>query len=152
MAVAAGQWISFLDHDDYWPDGRQEGLMATLAADPSADAAYGRLRVKVEPGCIDQGLSRLDGTHSPAVGLHAHMFSRALLERTGLMDESMPLGSDVDYLARLNGAGMRSAIYDGDAAVYRRHNTNLTLDAEGRAKGLMTALARSISRKRLANG
>src|SRR5688500_3708111 len=37
LAVANGELISFLDHDDYWPQGRNAGLLAALAADPAAD-------------------------------------------------------------------------------------------------------------------
>jgi glycosyltransferase involved in cell wall biosynthesis len=148
LAVARGDLVSFLDHDDYWPEGRQAGLLAALLSDPLADAAYGRLRILVEPGSDDQGFARLDGLYAPAVGLHVYLFRRSLIERTGLMDAALPLGSDVDYIVRLRAAGMRAAIYDGDAAVYRRHRTNLTLDHAGKALAMMQVLKRNVARKR----
>lgn len=152
LAVATGDLISFLDHDDYWPEGRNAGLLAALAADPEANAAYGRLRVIVEPGADDQGFARLDGTFAPAVGLHVHLFRRPLIDATGPMDESMPLGSDVDYLARLKQAGMHSAVYDGDTAVYRRHASNLTLDRAGKREAMFGVLSRNLKRRRAADG
>jgi glycosyltransferase involved in cell wall biosynthesis len=152
LAVANGALISFLDHDDYWPQGRNAGLLAALAADPNADAAYGRLRVLVEPGCDDQGFAVVDGTFAPAIGLHTYLFRREILDRAGRMDESMPLGSDADYVARLRQAGMKTAIYDGDASVYRRHNSNITLDVAAKRNGLFGVIARNLGRKRSADG
>jgi glycosyltransferase involved in cell wall biosynthesis len=152
LAVATGQLISFLDHDDYWPEGRNAGLLAALTADPGADAAYGRIRVLVEPGCDDQGFAALDGTFAPAIGLHVYLFRRAILDRTGPMDESMFLGSDVDYVARLKQAGMRTAIYDGDAAVYRRHSANITLDIAAKREGLFGVITNNIKRRRALDG
>jgi len=152
LRVASGALISFLDHDDYWPGGRNAGLLAALAGDPEADAAYGRLRVMVEPGCDDQGFAALDGTFAPAVGLHVHLFRRSLIDRAGPFDETMRLGSDVDYLARLRQAGMRAAVYDGDAAVYRRHAANITLDRAAKREGMFAVLSRNLKRRRSADG
>ena len=152
LAVANGELISFLDHDDYWPQGRNAGLLAALTADPDADAAYGRLRVLVEPGCDDQGFAVVDGTFAPAIGLHTYLFRRRILDRTGPMDESLALGSDADYVARLRQAGMKTAVYDGDAAVYRRHGGNITLDVAAKRDGLFGVIARNLVRKRSAGG
>jgi glycosyltransferase involved in cell wall biosynthesis len=149
LAVAKGNLISFLDHDDYWPAGRNAGLLAVLDADGTADAAYGRIRVIVEPGCDDQGFSVVDGTFAPTIGLHVYLFRRELIDRAGPMDESLALGSDVDYLARLRQAGMKAAVYDGDAAVYRRHGNNITLDMAAKRQGLFGVLARNVMRKRI---
>lgn len=152
LRVATGTLVSFLDHDDYWPEGRNAGLLAALAADPDANAAHGRLRVMVEPGADDQGFAGLDGTFAPSVGLHVHLFRRSLIDATGPMDEGMRLGSDVDYLARLKQAGMRSAVYDGDAAVYRRHGSNITLDVAGKREGMFGVLTRNLKRRRATDG
>lgn len=148
LRVATGTLISFLDHDDRWPEGRNAGLLAALAADPDADDAYGRLRVLVEPGADDQGFAALDGQFTPSVVLHVHLFRRAIIDRTGPMDETMPLGSDADYLARLQQAGMRSVVYDGDTSLYRRHGANITLDVAAKRAAMFGILARNLRRRR----
>lgn len=148
LAVASGDLISFLDHDDYWPPGRDAGLRAALAADSTADAAYGRLRVEVEPGCDDQGFAKLDGVFAPAVGFHAYLFRRDIIDRTGRMDETMALGSDADFILRLRAAGMKSVTYEGDAAVYRRHAGNITLDVAAKRAGLFGVIGRNLLRQR----
>lgn len=148
LAVATGELISFLDHDDYWPPGRDAGLRAILAVEPTADAAYGRLRVVVEPGCDDQGFAKVDGTFAPAVGLHAYLFRRGIIDRAGPMDETLRLGSDADFIFRLRQVGMRAVPYEGDAAVYRRHAGNITLDVAAKRAGLFGVIGRNLLRQR----
>ena len=151
LSIATGALISFLDHDDLWPEGRNSGLVEALTADPDSDAAYGKLRVLVEPGCDDQGFAALDNSFAPSVGLHVHLFRRGLIDRAGAMDETMKLGSDVDYLARLKQAGMKAARYGGDAAVYRRHRNNITLDVSAKREGMFAVLSRNLKRLRAAD-
>lgn len=147
LAAANGDLISFLDHDDYWPEGRNAGLLEALAAHPEAEAAYGRIRILVEPGCDDQGLAARDGTFAPVLGLHVYLFRRDLLERTGRLDETLIHGEDADYITRLRQAGMKTAVYDGDAAVYRRHGRNMTLDVAAKRAGMFGIIARNMARK-----
>ena len=144
--------MSFLDHDDTWPEGRNAGLLAALAADPKATDAYGRLRVLVEPGCDDLGFAARDGALMPSALLHLHLFRRALIEATGTMDETMRLGSDSDYMIRMKQAGMRSTIYDDDAYLYRRHATNITLDSAERRAAMLGVLSRNLKRRRATDG
>jgi glycosyltransferase involved in cell wall biosynthesis len=151
LREARGTLISFLDHDDLWPAGRMAGLTAALAAMPRADAAYGRLRVRVDSG-MDPGFAKLDGTYAPEIGLHVYLFRRTLLDRIAPMDETLLMSEDSDYLARLREAGMTCAVYDGDAAVYRRHDGNITLDVPAAGRGMLMLLARSIARKRQTGG
>jgi glycosyltransferase involved in cell wall biosynthesis len=144
---ASGELISFLDHDDLWPSGRQRGLMDSLTADPTANAAYGRLKFLFET-VPEARFTRIDGTHVPALGLTAYMFRRELIERAGRLNEDMIFGEDQDYVIRLREAGMRCAVYEGVSAIYRRHAGNMTRNREAVNRGVLDLLARHIARKR----
>lgn len=144
---ARGSFISFLDHDDLWPDGRQQGLLEALAETPGANAAHGRFLVRFDAPDSHR-FAQINGRHAPTIGLHPYLFRRGLIEKAGLMDEGMMLGEDSDYLARLGSAGMIAAVYDGAAAVYRRHEGNMTLDIAAAGRGMLEMLARNIARRR----
>lgn len=143
-----GAFVAFLDCDDLWPDGRQQGLMRCLRENPSSDAAYGRFRMMLDGG-IDPRLTQLDGVLTPVLSLSSFLFRRTILEKTGEMDETLLVGEDTDYLLRLQEAGMRTAVWEGDAAIYRRHETNTTLLRETVSRGLLQVLSRKIHRNKI---
>ncbi len=144
---ASGATISFLDHDDMWPEGRHDGLMRILVAEPDFDAAYGRTRMLFETRHVER-LAQWDGQHVPMLGLHSYLFRRELIARAGFMNEEMLFGEDVDYLLRLRAAGMRCAVYDGLSAIYRLHDANMTRDLAASVQGTMETIARNLARKR----
>lgn len=147
LREATGSYISFVDHDDLWPPARHRGLMQALAAEPDANAAYGRIVMLFETP-PEPRLAMHDGKHVPSLSLHPYVFRRELIDRTGLFDEDLIYGEDMDYLVRLRSAGLRSAIYDGGSYVYRRHGANLTFDYRELNRSLLQVLARQIARKR----
>lgn len=149
LGAARGKYLSFMDHDDLWPDQRLSGLLRTLLDTPEANAAHGRMRLLLEiPEATP--LSAVNGQHVPSISLMVYLFDRDLLKRVGMMDETMLYGEDTDYLIRLRDAGMRHAAYEGDALIYRRHGGNMTHSREQTSDGMMSVLVRNIARRRAA--
>jgi glycosyltransferase involved in cell wall biosynthesis len=142
-----GQYVAFLDSDDLWPEGRQQGLMACLDANPDVDAAYGRLRV-MDDGGIDPRSVKLDGALSPSISLCPFLFRRAIIGKAGEMDEAFFTGEDTDYLIRLTEAGMRTMPWDGDALIYRRHAGSMILQRKMNSKDMLQVLTGKIRRSR----
>src|SRR6478736_6416231 len=50
LAAASCEFIAFLDHDDLWPANRHLKMIHVLMNDPTVDAAFGRMRVRLDPG------------------------------------------------------------------------------------------------------
>lgn len=143
-----GKFVSFLDSDDLWPENRQLSLLNLLETHPAIDAAYGRIRMQFDsPGV--RGLAHFDGVLAPSVHLSPFLFRREVIERVGDMDVTLRLGSDADYLARVQEAGIRLLPWDGDALIYRQHETNITLMQEQFKSGQLGVMARKIRRKRM---
>ena len=147
LRAARGNFIAFLDHDDLWPPGSHRALRALLASTPSADAAAGRLHVRVEPGGTAGQIAELDGKYAPSM-LSSCLYRRNLTDKVGLFDERLRYGEDVDYHLRLVEAGMRLVLSECEALIYRRHARNTTNAAPPRHIVLMHILARRARRHR----
>lgn len=143
-----GGYVSFQDHDDLWPAGRQQLLLDTLQATPGANAAHGRVHI-VFDGPVDPAYAGMDGQYVNQYNFLPSLFERSLIERTGLMDETMMRSSDVDYLIRLRQAGMVSAPCDAVVHIRRRHTTNWSVgDAATVHANNLQILRRNIARRR----
>jgi len=147
IAAARGDFIAFLDHDDLWPAGRHRALLAALMADPDADAAVGRVRLRAEDGANLALYQKLEGSHEPGI-LMSCLYRRRLIETTGTFDTSMRFGEDTDYYWRQVEAGVILAHCDIDSLIYRRHTSNATNSAPERFSVLLQTLARKVARAR----
>ena len=149
LAEARGEFIAFLDHDDLWPPGRHAALLAALDQDASADSVCGRLRVKYEPGSVrSAAYVAMDGQLFPNGLLSPSLFRRAIIDRVDGFAEQMTQGEDTDFLARLRAAGMRVALIERDAIIYRRHDANATNQVGEARAGRFEVLRRKLQRDR----
>ena len=147
LARARGEFIAFLDHDDLWPPGRHRALKAVLLRDGDADAAAGRVLVRIEASGIPGDHLGMHGRHAPAM-LASCLYRRRLVERTGNFADDLRYGEDVDYHFRLVEAGMKLLRCEHDSLIYRRHAGNATNAAPPRATVLKELLGRKLRRMR----
>jgi len=149
LAAATGEFVAFLDHDDLWPSSRHELMMGTLVTHPEFDAAFGRVRVRFEPGAyIPAGARTLDGKHiCELVG--TALYRRRVLESVGGFAEDMQLREDADFFLRLSELGLRPIICDVDGVIYRRHDTNATNNEAQIVLGMTDIIRRKLMRARL---
>ena len=150
LGIAQGEFAAFLDHDDLWPCGRHAALVQALIDSPDVDAAFGRIRIRIDDGAeMTPRLKNLDNCHAPYNFLLAGLYRRRLLDRIDGFAEDMRYGEDADYVARLEEFGMRALLCDVDAVVYRQHATNASRDHVAVHDGMMEVIRRRIVRARL---
>ena len=146
LAAATGDYVAFLDHDDEWPPDRHQSLSAALRANATADAAVGRVRVRIE-ACGDYGYARLDRKHDATL-LWSCLYRRQLIDRVGPFNESLRFHEDAEYYCRLVRAGMTPILCDVDSVIYRRHGSNLTNTPMDRMIITTDILAAHLARRR----
>jgi glycosyltransferase involved in cell wall biosynthesis len=149
LRAARGRYISFQDHDDLWPPGRQQALLHALTATPGANAAHGRQRIVFDGVPPDPYYTAMDGQHVLLVSIVTAIFERCLVKRIGMLDETMGVVADVDYLVRLNQGGMVVATSEEVVHICRRHGSNSTAaSSKTIVADTMQILRRNIARKR----
>jgi len=114
LRAATGQWMGYLDDDDYYLPHHVETLASTLTAHPEWGAVYavaeqvelweenGQHREVARRLSYQENFSRaklLIQNYIPNLCL---MHRRSLLEQSGGFDESLPAMEDWDFLIRLS--------------------------------------------------
>lgn len=149
VASSNGEYIAFLDDDDIWVSNKLQLQMAAFQESPDLDAVYCHAVQFISPELDAVSASRLQhmaGKILPAPVSPALLIRRKDFERIGAFNESLNVGVDMDWYARLVESGMKSAILE--QVLYRRRlhrsNTNVVYAHEQseRLKVLKMALDR----------
>jgi glycosyltransferase involved in cell wall biosynthesis len=112
-----GEFLAFHDIDDLWTPGHLSRLHAALLAHPEAGIAQGQMRQL----CGD----RVSGAYRMPY-LQSCLFRREVFDICGLLDETMPLGEDYDFLYRCWEKDIVKINLDEVSFVYRRHGANIS--------------------------
>lgn len=148
LTAADRDFIAFLDHDDFWPEGRHAAFLHCIAESPGCNSVVGRLRILIEDG-VDAGAYRSWDRQFDPKKLDTCLISRDLIQSVGYFDETLHHGEDNDYYLRLVEAGFRPKACDVDALWYRRHASNLTNEAPDKTRIMMDLVRRKMARRRV---
>lgn len=123
VAIARGEYIAHIDHDDVWPLHRLERLAAKLVTHPELDASFGAAVEFADPSAKGRFEVRTEPTITrfTTTGL-----IRAAFHRKVGPFHRLPFGDQVDWTMRALGHGMR---YEEctDLVLRRRiHDSNMS--------------------------
>ncbi len=151
LEMARGALVAFIDSDDLWSKGKIESQVHRLSSDPSLQLVLGATQR------VQQADSQRAGTNPVLVPvgpvwmlfhLGAALFRRTAFDTVGTFDESLHMGEDVDWFLRAREAGIEMGISNEVVLQYRQHDTNLTGDAREKDRFFLSALKRSLDRRR----
>jgi glycosyltransferase involved in cell wall biosynthesis len=149
LAVATGEFIAFLDHDDLWPRTKLEVQVAALRANPDVGIVSGHVRYLggalpgrpwTEPGSRE----------TPGTGyLQAAVIRRSVFDRIGVLNEDVGgAADDLEWMMRARDLRVRRLMLNDVTLLYRWHGDNTTANIEASAAGQLKAVKRSLDRRR----
>ena len=151
VSAAGGSLLAFLDADDLWPPGRVAAARAALEA-PGLDAVFGRVRAftdRKDDPIADPAEAARDADPPRAARLiTAALFRRESLDRVGRFDEGAVLGSEIEWVAAAEDAGLRFGFVDDVVLLRRNHARNTTRTQRDDYGEYARALKRVIDRRR----
>lgn len=149
LGVANGDYWMILDGDDLMPGEAIARQVAHLHRHPGLDIVFGLTEAFVTPGEPRPAHFSTAWENGPFPWHASTMLARrAVLDRVGLFDETLPLGEDIDWLTRAKEAGVKIGQTDHLALRYRVHRANVTADTQATRRAMLSVLHRSARRHR----
>jgi glycosyltransferase involved in cell wall biosynthesis len=141
--------IAFCDSDDRWTAGALAARLDALSANPEVPAVIGLVvRVAIEGSVATAAQHARIGRAVPGFVLSAMLVRREAFEQVGWFDESLPLGPELDWIARLQQSG--SPVLQLDTVVVHKgaRGTSLSTNVSALRDDLLTVARRIIDRQR----
>lgn len=154
LHLATGDLITFLDADDLWTDDRLAVQLRLYAQSPAVDVVAGRFQW-VRPGGVEDARPRCTPLAEPRnpLSLGTGLFRRRLFATVvGELDEALWYSDDVDWYLRARELGIPMLLHDDVVLLYRRHDRNITNDEPLSRAFFLTALKKSLDRRRSRDG
>lgn len=139
IRASSGEYIAFVDQDDYWLDGKLTAQLACFQGRPQVGLVYADAFLLQDTHYLPQTFFTLCPPHRGQVfdrllldsfiPIPTVVVRRECLENVGLFDERLRICADYDLWLRV-AAGYEVDYVEVPLAVYRRHEGNTSKNAE----------------------
>lgn len=143
-------YVGFLDADDLYPKDRLSRQLALINAQANTQWVVGL--VQIFEALDEKTLEPIQGSRHMTlrtIQLGSALFRREVFEKLIGFDASMLHGEDTDFFLRLLESDLPYLIEEKIAVLYRRHQNNMTNSLEATRKGFITAIKRSLERRKI---
>jgi len=150
VAMARGDFFSFLDADDLWTADKMQRQWAAFEADPSLEMAFGHARQFYSEDLPPQERNRIAISTESMPGHHAGamLIKKEAFFRVGLFKVDLRIGEFIDWYARAVELKLKSVMLTDVVMERRIHQTNLgRLHSDQRA-GYVHVLKAALDRRR----
>jgi glycosyltransferase involved in cell wall biosynthesis len=145
---ASGEFILFLDVDDFWPENTIQRLVSHMLQEPEMDVIRGYAQlVKVDH---ETGELTYDGNpkESFADYIGAAIYRRSVFGQVGLFDPTMLFGEDADWFTRAREQGIRMKRLEEVTLYVRRHGSNMTEGKNLVELNMLRIIKKALDRRR----
>ncbi|HWE46914.1 MAG TPA: glycosyltransferase [Caulobacteraceae bacterium] len=152
IAQTRGGLIAFLSHDDLWAPHKLARHVDVMTARPDLALTVSLVQHFLEPGAVAPSGFRRELLDEPVPGMlmEALVARRDVFEAVGPFDNRFATGEDTDWFARARDLGVAQTVIPEVLVRKRVHAANASLNDSQTNTNLLTALRRSVERKRAA--
>jgi hypothetical protein len=146
---ASGEFITFLDADDLWPENNLNIMVDEMLRNPDMEVIRGYaqlMEINKASGCYDYvGNPKESFPHY----IGAAIYRKSAFEKVGLFDPALRFGEDTDWFLRAGEMKLNIKRLEETSLYVRRHEGNMT---EGKTLLELNALKvfrKSLERRRM---
>ena len=149
---AKGEFLSFLDQDDYYTPDKISVQVGYLLENPHLGFVVCNMRYLLEPGCsIPPHLNEADFTKDIASYIPGAMLVRKnVFDKVGNFDPDLHEANDMDWLFRAKDAGIKMENVNRTLLYKRIHDANLSNVRSMQSRGvreMLKTVRKSVERK-----
>ena len=128
--LSSGDFLSFLDSDDLWPNDKLAKQAKAFEEDEELDYVSGHIRQFLSPDLskADKAAVKCDETPMPCRLPSALLVRRESFFRVGHFDAVLKLGESVDWIARALEADLKWCMLDEIVLERRVHKANAGIE------------------------
>ncbi len=153
VALAKGEFISFIDADDLWFADKLKSQFNLFHENSDLGVVIGLLK-KFQYSENDELNSSFESKNTKgefALSLGCSLIRASVFEKAGNFDESMKFGEDIDWFLRVIEGGVKISVLNESIYLYRIHDNNMTHDVKNTNLYLLKAYKKSLDRRRILN-
>ncbi|MDS3861156.1 glycosyltransferase family A protein [Thermosynechococcaceae cyanobacterium BACA0444] len=149
LEIAKGEFVTFLDSDDFWLDNILGKFVEYLQIRPLVDIVQGLM----QPYVLNSELGVFLPDSQPVflMQLGCCLYRKSLFQKVGTFDESLYSGQDMDWFIRAWELGIIKHRLAQVVLYYRRHDKNITKSIKILQKGRLEAFHRHLQRMKQKN-
>ena len=146
-----GEFLSFLDADDFWDKEKQTNQLNYLETNPNIDMVFGMVEqfVSAELSIENQNRLRSELTKMPGFAAGAMLVRKETFLKVGWFDEKLELGEFIDWFSRAKDMGITHHMFDDIVLKRRIHTTNMGIKKHEHLKDYTAILRAALARKRM---
>jgi glycosyltransferase involved in cell wall biosynthesis len=151
LALAAGDFIAFLDADDLWTRDSLAARLAIMEGRPPVDCVFGLVEQFHSPDLAHEESARIRYREGkiPARFAGAMLIRRGVFDRIGGFDIDLRVGETIDFVARLALEGLPTAAADSLVMRRRIHARNTTIQQRASQSDYLHTLKAALDRSAL---
>ncbi|HEY5296293.1 MAG TPA: glycosyltransferase [Verrucomicrobiae bacterium] len=151
IAVARGDWIAVLEHDDIWTPEKLRTQILFMQRRPELQFTLTHARLFLEPGCAWPSGYNPDWLKEPQIGaiLSSLVARKKVFEQIGKFDEHLQCAGDVDWFSRAKDLQIPMAYLEETLLLKRVHDRNVTSQTQLNNVELLQVIKRTLDRKRI---
>jgi len=149
MKQAKGDFITFLDSDDLWPENKIKLLMP-LFSDSNVEVAGGKVEFQIKEG-IEFNLDQWEDDQQRVTHVHlgALIVRQSIINRGYYFDENLRYSEDIDWWSRIREDNIGISIIEDTTLIYLIHGENMTFNnSHELKKSLLMVIHKSLKRRK----